>query len=93
MADAGGRQFMFVPHMPPRHMPLPHMPAPQSSMAGEALFDVPECAAKVEYSVVRCSCPQDGQRTASASALRRTSFSNLVPQSSQQYSKMGMLLS
>lgn len=97
MADAGARgQFMFMPHMPPWHMPLPHIPsphgpAPQSSIA-EALFEAAECAAKVEYSVVRWSCPQDGQRTASASALRRTSFSNLVPQSSQEYSKMGMLL-
>jgi hypothetical protein len=86
------RQFMFMPHMPPWHMPPPHMPAPQSSMAGEALLDAAECAANVEYSVVRWSCPQDGQRTASASTLRLTSFSNLVPQSSQEYSKMGMLL-
>jgi hypothetical protein len=93
MADAGLRpQFTFMPHMPPWHMSLPHMPAPQSSTDGEALFAAPECAANVEYSVVRWSCPHDGQRTASASALRRTSFSNFVPQSSQEYSKMGMLL-
>jgi len=44
---------MFMPHMPPWHMPLPHMPAPQSSIAGDALLDVPDRAAKVEYCVVR----------------------------------------
>ncbi|HTU46619.1 MAG TPA: hypothetical protein VMF91_16245 [Bryobacteraceae bacterium] len=81
-----------MPHMPPWHMPPPHIPAPQSSIAGEALFDAPDLAANVEYCVVRWSCPQDGHRTASASALRRTNFSNLLPQSSHEYSKIGILL-
>ena len=85
-------QFMFIPHMPPPHIPSPHAPEPQS-IAGAALFELPERAAKVEYCAVRWSCPQEGHRTASASALRRTSFSNFVPQSSQQYSKIGISLS
>ena len=44
-------QFMFMPHMPPWHIPEPHTPAPQSSVD----FTVAEleCAANVEYSVVR----------------------------------------
>ncbi len=41
---------------------------------------------------MRWSWPQAGQRTASASVLRRTSFSNFLPQSSQAYSKMGIKL-
>src|SRR5579862_2808714 len=45
-------------------------------------------AAKVESAVVRCDWPQLGQ--ASGAWLPRTSFSNLVPQSSQTYSKIGM---
>src|SRR5581483_11230617 len=84
-------QFMFIPHMPPWHISAPHMPLPQPG-AGELSFAAPDLAANVEYCVVKWSSPQDGHRTASASALRRTNFSNLVPQSSQAYSKIGMLL-
>jgi len=42
--------------------------------------------------VVKCFSPQEGQLIPSLSAVRRTSFSNLVPQSSQEYSYIGMLL-
>jgi hypothetical protein len=90
MALQNWRQFMFIPHIPPWHMPPPHIPAPQSSTALDV--DPAERAANVEYSVVRWSWPHEGQRTALASAERRTSCSNLVPQSSQEYSKMGMTL-
>jgi hypothetical protein len=48
-------------------------------------------AAKLETCVVTRSCPQEGHSTPFASALRRTSFSNLLPQSSHRYSKMGMI--
>ncbi len=65
------------------------MPAPQSCWAAPA--PVLACAANVEYCVVKCSWPQEGQRTSFASAERRNSFSNRVPQSSQEYSKIGML--
>ena len=44
------------------------------------------CAAKVESSCLRCFCPQDGHSISATSVLRRTSFSNLVSQSSQRYS-------
>src|SRR5690242_8883634 len=47
------------------------------------------CAAKVENCCLRCSWPQEGQRTPS-DADRRTSFSNLLPQSSHRYSKIGI---
>jgi hypothetical protein len=54
-----------------------------------ALFDFPlECAANVDSAVARCDWPQLGQAIASP---LRTSFSNLVPQSSQTYSKIGIL--
>lgn len=78
---------MFMPHMPFWHMPPPH-----PEIGSPPLFPEVERGAKVEYCVVKWSCPQDGQRTASASALRRTSFSNREPQSSQAYSKIGILL-
>src|SRR5207245_2161754 len=39
---------------------------------------------------VRCFWPQDGQSSSLASAERRSSFSNLVPQSSHLYSKIGI---
>jgi hypothetical protein len=77
-----------MPHIPPPQKSVPHMPLPQSEL--DSVPDFPDCAAKVEYWVVRCDSPQEGQRTASASALRRTSFSNLLPQSSHEYSKIGM---
>jgi hypothetical protein len=48
-------------------------------------------AEKVEYSVVKWFSPQAGQAMDSSSAARRTSFSNLLPQSSHEYSKIGML--
>jgi hypothetical protein len=47
-------------------------------------------AAKLEICVVTRSCPQEGHATPSTSALRRTSFSNLLPQSSHRYSKIGI---
>src|SRR5579875_1386973 len=78
-----------MPHMPLWHIPLPHMPEPHSEVS-EA-FEA-EWAAKVEYCVVRCFWPQEGQHNSAASVLRRTSFSNLVPQSSQAYSKIGIIL-
>ena len=54
-----------------------------------ALFDFPlEWAANVDSAVARCDWPQLGQAIASP---LRTSFSNLVPQSSQTYSKIGIL--
>ena len=46
------------------------------------------CAAKVENCCLRCSWPQDGQCTPLAPL--RTSFSNLLPQSSHRYSKIGI---
>jgi hypothetical protein len=79
---------MFMPHMPLPQKFVPHIPLPHSPL--DSVRDFPDCAANVEYWVVRCASPQDGQRTASASALRRTSFSNLLPQSSQEYSKIGI---
>src|SRR5215475_12745041 len=73
--------FQFIPHMPG----LLHRPLGQAGTS--ALFDPPlTCAAKVESSWVRCFSPHEGHSSASASAERRTSFSNLVPQSSQRYS-------
>ncbi len=75
---------MFMPHMP-----LWHMPPPQPPVVGWAHSpaELPVArAANVEYCVVKWSCPQDGQWIASASVLRRTSFSNFVPQSSHAYS-------
>jgi hypothetical protein len=77
--------------MPLPHIPPPHMPAPQSLGAALAApLDPAEWAANVEYCVVRCFRPQLGHSNASASALRRTSFSKVVPQSSQEYSKIGI---
>jgi hypothetical protein len=76
------------------HMPFWHMPPPQPPEGCALLLALLFAwAANVEYSVVRRSVPQEGQWMASASALRRTSFSNLVPQSSHLYSKIGMPLS
>lgn len=80
---------MFMPHIPPPQKLVPHIPLPHAEGADSgAAF--PARAAKVEYWVVRWSWPHEGHFTASASALRRTSFSNLLPQSSQEYSKIGM---
>jgi hypothetical protein len=80
-----------MPHMPVPQKPDPQAPAPQPS-AGAAEFAEEARAEKVEYSVVRWCWPQAGQATVSASTERRTSFSNFVPQSSQEYSKIGMIL-
>src|SRR5690242_9001970 len=66
-------------------MPPPH------SIAGASFFPLLAWAANVEYSCFRWSCPQEGHSTPFDSALRRTSFSNRVPQSSQVYSKIGIL--
>jgi hypothetical protein len=75
---------------------MPHMPGvgqrpPEGQEGISALFDAPWARAeKVESSCWRCFWPQDGHTRESASAERRTSFSNLVPQSAQRYSKIGM---
>ena len=54
-------------------------------------FDPPfACAAKVECCCAKWFSPQDGH--ASSGAPLRTSFSNLVPQSSHRYSKIGIWL-
>ena len=66
-----------------------HMPAPQP-IGGASDFAPAACAAKVEYSCFKWSCPQEGHATPFDSALRRTSFSKRVPQSSQVYSKIGI---
>src|SRR5579875_663956 len=80
-----------MPHMPPWHMPEPHIPFPHSESDSDLAADA-ECAANLEYCVVRWFCPQEGQRIAFASAVRRTSCSNFVPQSSHEYSKIGIPL-
>ena len=49
-----------------------------------------ECAAKDENCCSRWLWPQEGHSTSSAPG-RRTSFSNLVPQSSHRYSKIGIM--
>jgi hypothetical protein len=74
-------QLKFIPHIPglEHGPPLGHIGA---SGVGE---EPPECAAKVESSCSRCFCPQDGH-TSSDPSDRRTSFSNLVPQSWHLYS-------
>jgi hypothetical protein len=77
-----------IAHERPQISGVRHIPPGQAGIP--ALFDFPlECAAKVESAVARCACPQSGQAIGSPS--RRTSFSNLVPQSSQTYSKIGIL--
>jgi hypothetical protein len=70
---------------------MPHMPGllhcPPGQLGASADFGDPlACAAKVENSCCKCFCPQDGHCVAGASADRRTSFSNFVPQSWQRYS-------
>ena len=80
---------MFMPQAPLPQKPAPQPPPPHG-LGVASTVGLPARAANVEYSVVRWSCPQAGHRTASASALRRTSFSNLLPQSSQEYSKIGI---
>jgi predicted nuclease of predicted toxin-antitoxin system len=71
----------FMPHMPG----LLHRPLGQEGIS--ALFDAPFARAeKVESSCCRCFWPQDGHSRESASAERRTNFSNLFPQSAQRYS-------
>jgi hypothetical protein len=62
---------------------------PPAQPGSSEVFALPlECALNVDSAVVKCDCPQLGQ--AIPLSLRRTSFSNLVPQSSQIYSKMGI---
>ena len=80
---------MPPPHMPPPHGPVSHMPFPHPA-AGADFAPLSARAANVEYSFVTLACPQEGQSTAPFSVLRRTSFSNFVPQSSQVYSKIGI---
>jgi hypothetical protein len=53
----------------------------------DALFAL---AANVEYCVVTCVSPQDGQSVESSD--RRTSFSNFVPHPSHRYSNIGIPL-
>src|SRR4051812_10209175 len=77
-----GPKRQFMPQMPG----LLHIPPGQdgtSERDGVAPF---ACAEKVEYCCFRRFCPQEGQFTSEASAARRTSFSNLVLQSSHWYS-------
>jgi hypothetical protein len=76
--------------MPPWQALAPHIPVPHPAIGSGAALVAPARAAKVEYCVVKWSVPQPGQRTASASALRLTNCSNLLPQSSQEYSKIGI---
>ncbi len=83
-----GSVHVHAAHPAPAEI-VPHIPLPQA--AGSDSFALPVWAAKVEYCAVRCLCPHEGHSTASASTLRRTNFSNFVPQSSQEYSKIGML--
>ena len=52
--ENGRGQFMFMPHIPPPQNSLPQAPDPHS-IAGAALLEAPERAAKVEYCVVRWS--------------------------------------
>src|SRR5277367_3802466 len=81
-------QFQFT-HERPQISGVRHIPPGQAGIP--AFFDLPlEWAAKVESAGARCDCPQSGQAIGSPS--RRTSFSNLVPQSSQTYSKIGILM-
>ncbi len=63
---------------------------PGHTGASERALDWFECAAKVESCCVKWSFPQDGQASSEPSAERRTSFSNVVPQSLQRYSKIGI---
>src|SRR5579883_606508 len=65
-----------------------HIPPGQDGNSEALLFPF-ACAANVESAVVRCDLPQLGQP--SGAWLPRTSFSNLVPQSSQTYSKIGIV--
>lgn len=83
---------MFMPHVPPPHIFAPHIPLPQLPAGSGLDLALPAWAENVEYCVVTWSSPHEGQWTPSDSALRRTSFSNLVPQSSQAYSKIGIYL-
>jgi hypothetical protein len=63
---------------------------PPGQLGNSAAFAFPlEWAAKVEWAMFKRDSPQLGHATESP---LRTSFSNLVPQSSQTYSKMGMLV-
>jgi len=73
--------FQFMPHMPG----LLHAPLGQEGIPAD--LEAPlECAAKVECSCCKCLLPQDGHSISGTSDVRRTSFSNLVPQSWQRYS-------
>ena len=76
-----GHLVQFMPHMPGvRHIPPGHIGA-------SAAFGAPfACAANVENSCFRWFFPHDGHSSSATSVLRRTSFSNFVPQSSHLYS-------
>jgi hypothetical protein len=69
-----------MPHIPG----LLHLPLGQTGSGDFA----PELAwaANVECSCRKCFCPHDGHSISGTSDVRRTSFSNLFPQSSQLYS-------
>jgi hypothetical protein len=81
---------LFIPHIPVPQNPDPQAPLPHEAGAAAAAFGLAARAENVEYSVVKCFSPHAGHAIASASAARRTSFSNLVPQSSHEYSKIGI---
>jgi hypothetical protein len=70
---------------------MPHIPgllhAPLGHVGPSADFELPLAwAAKVECSWLKCFCPHEGHSISGTSEARRTSFSNLVPQSWQLYS-------
>ncbi len=70
----------------------PAQPPPVRFIAGVHVSSDPfPGAAKVESCWAKWLCPQEGHKTSSV-AGRRTSFSNLFPQSSHRYSKIGIAL-
>jgi hypothetical protein len=69
-----------MPHMPG----LLHLPLGQAGTSAD--FEPAAWAANVECSCRKCFCPHEGHSIAGTSDVRRTSFSNFVPQSSQLYS-------
>ncbi len=75
--------------MPVPQKPDPQAPALQFAAVG-ALLAAAARAENVEYSVVKWCFPQAGHSMLSVSAARRTSLSNFFPQSSHEYSKIGI---
>jgi hypothetical protein len=69
-----------------RHIPEGHPPASAGSERS------PDGAANTESILRTCSVPQEGHFTSWPSE-DRTNFSNLVPQSEQAYSKIGITVS